>query len=313
MAKALMCSDELLARDLSGHTVVVTGANSGIGYVTAKQLAQQGAHVVLACRRPEEGEARAEEIRAGQSAASVEVMRLDLGELASVRAFAEAFLAKHDKLHGLINNAGVMNTPESKTKDGFEMQIGVNHLGHFALTEALIPALERGAPSRVICVSSCYHDVAMGRKGEIDLDDLHFERRDYDGWEAYAQSKLANLLHARGLAKRLGDKGILSVSVHPGWVRTDLARHSMPLFVQNTIMRPIFAMMGMIGPWEGAQTTLHTYLAPDIINGAFYSQTGAYRDKSKNRGGWPLESPNPSAHDDALVDALWDKSVELVA
>lgn len=313
MAKPLMVDPALLQKDLSGKTMVVTGANSGIGFVTAQQLAKQGAHVVLACRRTEEGDKRAEEIRAASEDASVEVMRLDLGDLASVRAFAETFLGAHEALHALVNNAGVMNTPEGKTKDGFETQIGINHLGHFLLTDLLVPALERGAPSRVVNVSSCYHDKAVGREGKIVIDDLHFEERKYDGWEAYAQSKLANVLHARGLAKRLTDKGITAVSVHPGWVRTDLAKHTMPLFMQNWVVRPVFKLMGMIEPWEGAQTSLHAVLADDIEPGAYYSQRGMYRDKKANAGGWPLQSPNPHAHDDAMVDALWDKSVELVS
>ncbi len=314
MAKPHMCPQSLLDKDLGGRTIVVTGANSGIGYATAKQLAKQGAHVVLACRRVEEGNKRVDEIRAEHSGASVEARALDLGNLQSVRDFAEGLLAERDTLHGLINNAGVMNTPQKKTADGFEMQIGVNHLGHFLLTELLRGALDKGAPSRIVNVSSCYHDKAMGREGKIDLDDLHFETRKYDGWEAYAQSKLANLLHARGLAKRLEDSGVVAVSVHPGWVRTDLARHTMPLFVQNYIMRPIMGLMGMIEPWQGAQTSLYAMLADDVSEhaGEYYSQLGLYRDKSLNKGGWPMRSPNPAAHDDAMADALWERSRELV-
>ena len=219
---------------------------------------------------------------------------------------------KHPELHALVNNAGVMNTPQQTTADGFEMQIGVNHLGHFLLTELLVDALKRGAPSRIVVLSSCYHDKAQGREGKIVLDDLFFESRKYDGWTSYAQSKLANLLHARGLAKRLEGTGVTAVSVHPGWVRTDLIRHTMPVLLQ-TLSRPFLAMAGMIEPWEGAQTTLHAVLADDLAAGAYYSQTGMYRDRSLKGGGWPLESPNPNAHDEAMVDALWAKSEALVA
>ena len=309
MAKPLMCDPALFARDLTGKTFVVTGANSGIGRVTADQLVQQGARVVYAGRRAEEVERCARE--AGERA---EGRVLDLGSLASVRAFAEAFLADHDTLHGLINNAGVMNTPQGKTADGFETQLGVNHLGHVLLTELLGDALERGAPSRIVNVSSCFHDQAMGRPGEVVLDDLHFERRPYDGWAAYAQSKLANVLHAQALAERWGERWIVAVSVHPGWVRTNLSRHSMPLWVQNFVLRPVLRLSGMIEPWEGAQTTLHAALDSGVAEhaGAFFSQRGVYRDKACNKGGWPMRSPNPQAHDAELREGLWTRSRELV-
>ena len=314
MPKPHMCSAALLSKDLSGQTFVVTGANSGIGLVTATQLAAQGATVVMGCRRTEEGEARAAEIRAEQPGATVEVHALDLGKLDSVRAFAKIVREKHEALQGLINNAGVMNTPQQKTADGFEMQIGVNHLGHFLLTELLLPELKAGAPARVVNVSSCFHDKAMGREGKIDLDDLFFEKREYDGWEAYAQSKLANLLHARALGKRLEGSGVTAVSVHPGWVRANLARHSMPVWVQNYVLRPFFGLMGMIEPWVGAQSSLYAALADDVSEhgGAYYSQTGVYREKSCNKGGWPMKSPNPAANDDATADALFEKSRTLV-
>jgi len=298
MSKALMCPPELLARDLRGQTVIVTGANSGIGLVTVEQLAKQGATVVLACRRVAEGEAARAAIVARHVPGTVEVMALDLADLSSVRAFAATFLAKHRQLHGLVNNAGVMNTPRGTTKDGFETQLGVNHLGHVLLTELLLDVLKATAPSRIVVLSSCYHDVAMGKEGRIDFDDLQFERRPYDGWTAYAQSKLANVLHARHLATRLAGSGVVAVSVHPGWVRTNLIKNSVPTWVQNYVLRPFLGIMGMIEPWAGAQTTLFALLSPTVEAGAFYSQTGNYRDKRKNVGGWPLQSPNPNAHND---------------
>jgi NAD(P)-dependent dehydrogenase (short-subunit alcohol dehydrogenase family) len=308
-----MCPPEVLNQDLHGRRVIVTGANSGIGFVTAKQLAKQGASVTLACRNEGEGSARADEIRAEFPNADLEVRRLDLGDLSSVRAFVDGYLADHDSLHLLINNAGVMNTPEGKTTDGFETQIGVNHLGHFLLTELLLDTLKKSAPARVVVVSSCYHDKAMGREGVVDLDDLHFENRKYEGWASYAQSKLANILHAKNLAKRLEGTGVTAVSVHPGWVRTELMRHTMPGWMQS-VTRPIMGMMGMVEPWEGTQTTLYAALAPDVEAhpGAYYSQTGTYRDKSKNAGGWPLESPSPHAHDDEMAQRLHEHSRQLV-
>lgn len=314
MAKPLLCPKELLALDLSGKTYLVTGGNSGIGFTTVEQLARQGAHVVLACRRLDDGERAKSEIASKNVRGSIDVMELDLANLASVRAFAHAFLAKYTKLHGLVNNAGVMNTPLGKTKDGFETQLGTNHLGHFLLTELLLDVLKKSAPSRIVNLSSCYHDVAQGRKGFIHFDDLHFETRRYDGWEAYAQSKLANVLHAKTLAKRLSGTGVLAVSVHPGWVRTRLMRSSMPLWVQDILLRPFFRMAGMIEPWEGTQSSLYALLSPEVSQhpGAFFSQVGWYREKSANQGGWPLRSPNPQAHDDSIAERLEHVSRTLV-
>ncbi len=314
MPKPHMCPPELFQQDLSGKTYVVTGGNSGIGLVTVEQLAKQGATVVLACRRPAEGERERERITAAGAKGRVEVAALDLADLQSVRAFAENFLKSHDALHGLVNNAGVMNTATGKTKDGFEVQFGTNHLGHYLLTELLLGALEKGAPSRVVVLSSCYHDKAQGREGHIDFDDLQFERRPYDGWAAYAQSKLANLLHARGLAARVRDKGITVVSVHPGWVRTNLIRASMPVWAQDYLLRPFLHLAGMIEPWEGAQTSLYALLAPDVAQhpGAYYSQLGMYRDKRFNKGGWPMESPNPEASDVKVAERLDAVSRKLV-
>lgn len=312
MPKPLMCPESLLARDLSGKTYVVTGANSGIGLVTVGQLAKQGATVVLACRRTAEGEKAKAAL--GPTRGRVEVMALDLADLASVRAFSAEIIARYARLDGLVNNAGVMNTEKGTTKDGFETQLGVNHLGHFLLTELLLPTLQASAPARVVNLSSCYHDQAMGREGVIDFDDLHFRSRPYDGWTSYAQSKLANVLYACELASRVGASGVTAVSVHPGWVRTNLIRNSMPTFVQDWILRPIFMLSGMIEPWEGAQTTLYALLEDEVTknNGAYFSQTGNYRDKAANKGGWPLRSPNPHAHDLDAARRLTDVSRQLV-
>lgn len=306
MPTPLLCPPALLQIDLAGRVFVVTGGNSGIGLVTVRQLVSQGATVVLACRRTAEGDKAKAEMAAAGLRGAVEVEALDLGDLASVRAFAARVGARHPALHGLVNNAGVMNTPKGKTADGFETQLGTNHLGHYLLTELLLPALQAGAPSRVVNLSSCFHDKAQGREGKIHFEDLHFERRPYDGWEAYAQSKLANLLHARALSQRLAGTGVTAVSAHPGWVRTNLIQHSMPTWVQDTIARPFLRLAGMIEPWEGAQTTLYALLAPEVEAqpGAYYSQLGIYRDKAANRGGWPLRSPNPQAHDDAVTARL---------
>ncbi len=314
MSGVLMCPENLLNQDLSGRTYIVTGGNSGIGLVTVSQLAKQGAHVVMACRRPDEAEKEKNTLTIQNPRAKITVMRLDLASLNSVREFAKSFQSKFESLHGLVNNAGVMFTPFGKTEDGFETQFGTNHLGHFLLTELLMPVLERTPKSRVVILSSCYHDKAQGREGYIDFDDLNFEKRKYDGWSAYAQSKLANLLHAKQLAKRTADKGVTVVSVHPGWVRTNLVRSWMPVWVQNILLRPVLQMAGMIEPWQGTQTSLYALLSPDVEkqSGAFFSQKGFYRTKEATKGGWPLHSPNPNAHDDAVAEKLYSVSRRLV-
>jgi NAD(P)-dependent dehydrogenase (short-subunit alcohol dehydrogenase family) len=309
------CPEALLSLDLSGKVMVVTGGNSGIGRVTVEQLARQGAKVVLACRRVTEGRWVAEEILASGARGQVEVQELDLASLQSVREFSTRVLQIHPVIHGLVNNAGIMNSPKQKTRDGFELQFGTNHLGHFLLTELLLPALKAGAPSRIVNVSSCFHDQAMGREGRIDFDDLNFERRKYDGWSAYAQSKLANLLHAKQLAKVLSGTGVTAVSVHPGWVRSNLIHFSMPVFLQDIVLRPLFRLAGMLEPWEGAQSSLFALLSPEIPqqSGQYFSQTGIYRARQANRGGWPLHSPNPHAHDDAGAERLYQVSRQLVS
>lgn len=314
MPKPLQCPPELLSKDLSDRTYVVTGGNAGIGLSTVRQLANQGATVVLACRSLAQGERAKAEILSGGARGSIEVLELDLADLDSVRLFARRVEAQYARLDALVNNAGVMNTPHQRTKDGFEMQLGVNHLGHFLLTEMLLPLLKKSAPSRIVNLSSCYHDKAVGREGRIDFEDLNFERRKYDGWTAYAQSKLANLLYAKELAERLQGTGVTAVSVHPGWVRTNLVRHSLPVWAQDYLLRPVLRMAGMIEPFEGAQSSLFALLSPTIPDhaGEFFSQTGMYRHRALNRGGWPLVSPNPAAHDLDAARRLTAVSRELV-
>jgi NAD(P)-dependent dehydrogenase (short-subunit alcohol dehydrogenase family) len=314
MPQTLICPESILKINLKDKTYIVTGGNSGIGFVTAQQLAKQGAKVIIACRRVSEGEKAKASILKSNPSSLIEIMHLDLSELNSVRNFVNEFQSKKYELHGLVNNAGVMYTPEGKTKDGFETQFGTNHLGHFLLTELLLPILKQSTPSRIVILSSCYHDKAQGREGKIYFEDLNFEKRKYDGWEAYAQSKLANLLYAKHLGKRLSGSGVTAVSVHPGWVRTNLIRGFMPLWVQNILLMPVLKLAGMIEPWEGAQTTLYSLLAPEVEkhNGAYFSQKGIYRTKEAVRGGWPLHSPNPNAHDEAIAEKLDTVSRSLV-
>jgi len=314
MPRPLICPPELFSLDLAGKTFFVTGGNSGIGLATVEQLAKQGARVLVGCRSAVRAESVFAPLRASGLRGAIEVLELDLGDLASVRRCAGQILAKAPRLDGLVNNAGVMNTPEGKTKDGFETQFGTNHLGHFLLTELLVPRLVESAPSRIVNLSSCYHDKAMGREGRIDLEDPNFLRRKYDGWQAYAQSKLANLLYAQDLSARFADKGVVAMSVHPGWVRTRLIGPTMPLWIQNYVLRPFGRIMGMIEPFEGAQSSLYALLSPEAIKhpGAYFSQIGWYRDRRLNGGGWPLRSPNPHAQDPSMPERLTRLSRSLV-
>ena len=209
--------------DLTGTIAVVTGASAGIGVETARALAAAGAAVVLAARNAERTEAAAESIRERVPGAELEVGALDLTSLDSVRAFAAWYLERHDELHLLVNNAGVMYTPFERTADGFEMQFGTNHLGHFLLTCLLVPALLAGAPSRVVNLSSGGH---FG--SDIVWDDPNFERREYDKFAAYGQSKTANILFSVELDRRLGDRGVHAYAVHPGMIATELGRYMTP-------------------------------------------------------------------------------------
>jgi NAD(P)-dependent dehydrogenase (short-subunit alcohol dehydrogenase family) len=214
----LMCVDALLKMNLIGKVFLVTGGNAGIGVETVKQLAKQGGTVVFTSRNMVAGKTVEEQINSGLTLGNkVEAMQMDLADLSTVHKFASEFQEKYKSLHCLINNAGVMNVPAlTKTKDNFEMQFGTNHVGHFVLTNLLLDVLKESKPSRIVCVSSCFHHESMGKPGVIDFDDINFEKRKYDGWTAYGQSKLANVLHAKELAKRLEGTGVTAVSLHPG-------------------------------------------------------------------------------------------------
>jgi light-dependent protochlorophyllide reductase len=312
MPKTLTCDPTLFERDLSGRVYIVTGANSGCGLATTEQLVRQGAHVVAACRRIAAGQEATKQL-AGERG-SVEVMELDLGSLASVRRFVETFKARHNQLHGLVNNAGVMNTPQGKTEDGFETQFGVNHLGHFLLTELLLDTLKASAPSRVVCVSSVAHVGIRNQPATLELDDINFENREYNAQKAYNQSKLAIVLYVRHLAKRLEGTGVSVFSTHPGWIRSNLVQHTMPPWVQNVLMRPFSGMLGMMSNEEGAQTQLHCLLDDDAPNhsGAYFSQNSIlYPNKDDRAGGWPMRSPNHLVYDDTLAARLYEASAKM--
>jgi NAD(P)-dependent dehydrogenase (short-subunit alcohol dehydrogenase family) len=313
MYKTLRCDPRLFEKDLSGHIYIVTGANSGTGLATTEQLVRQGAHVVAACRRVSAGKDAIGHLSGEKG--SVEVLELDLNSLASVRRFVEAFKERHAKLHGLVNNAGVMNTPQGQTEDGFETQFGVNHLGHFLLTELLLDILKANAPSRIVCVSSVAHAGMQKRPARIDFEDLFYERRKYNAIESYCQSKLAIVIYARHLAKRLEGTGVYAYSTHPGWIRSNLVKHTMAPWVQNVVMRPFSRLLTMMSAEDGAQTQLHCLLDDEVLNhsGEFYSQNSLlYPNKENRPGGWPMQSPNPLTYDDEIADRLHKTSMELV-
>ena len=313
MPQTLMCDPKLLQKDLSGRIYIVTGANSGSGMATATQLAKQGATVIGACRRVEAGK----EVFAKLNArGSVEIMKLDLASLASVREFATTFLSKYDRLDGLVNNAGLV-APKEQTVDGFGIQFAVNHLGHFLLTELLIDVLKSSAPSRIVCLASVAHVQSGNQLVNLDFDDLDYVKRSYNMMGAYCESKLANVLHAVDLAQRLDGTGVSAFSVHPGWIRSNLATGMIPKWasdLMNIVLRPFSGILGIVSPFGGAQTTLHCLLDEEVPshNGAYYSQTGPYPNREDRPGGWPMSSPNPHAHDKALAEKLYRHSLELV-
>jgi NAD(P)-dependent dehydrogenase (short-subunit alcohol dehydrogenase family) len=206
--------------DLGDKNAIVTGGASGIGIETARALFAAGASVTLAVRDVAKGKAVADDIRSSSARGTVRVEALDLADLASVRRFADRFLATGSPLHILVNNAGIMACPLERTPEGFELQFATNHLGHFLLTNRLAPALEAGAPCRVVELSSIGH-----RRSPVEFDDIHFERRPYDKWLAYGQSKTANALFAVELHRRAGARGITANAVHPGGIMTGLQQH----------------------------------------------------------------------------------------
>jgi NAD(P)-dependent dehydrogenase (short-subunit alcohol dehydrogenase family) len=275
--------------DLSGRTVVVTGANSGIGLVAARELARAGARVVMAVRNTEKGEQAAEGVT-GDS----EVRSLDLADLSSVRAFADEWSGDIDVL---INNAGVMALPKQQTADGFEMQIGTNHLGPFALTNLLLPNIR----DRVVTVSSGAH-----RIGKVDLDDLNWEQRRYDRWRAYGQTKLSNLLFTLELQRRLAEAGsdVRAVAAHPGYAATNLQSHT-GSFVQNLFMK-IGNVVVAQSDEMGALPTLYA-ATEDIPGGAYVGPDGV----GEQRGHPKLVGRSGAANDEETARGLWERSEEL--
>jgi NAD(P)-dependent dehydrogenase (short-subunit alcohol dehydrogenase family) len=287
--------------DQAGRTAVVTGANSGLGLAAARALAGAGADVVLACRNSEKGKAAVASIRADLPDASLALEALDLSSLDSVRAFAERFCAGHESLDLLINNAGVMAPPRRQTADGFELQLGTNHLGHFALTGLLLEKLQGRENARVVTVSSTAH-----KMGRINFDNLQGERR-YFRWSAYGQSKLANVLFARELDKRLRAAGsrVKSLAAHPGYASTNLQSAAPPL-VDRAVMAVTNRLFGQ-SPEMGALPELYAATRPNLDGGLFIGPDGF----EEQRGYPRVVSPVKAGRDEATAARLWDVSEEL--
>ena len=294
--------------DLSGKTAVITGASGGLGAESARVLASRGAKVVIGARDVAKAEKVAAEIRTatGRSDAA-EVAALELGSRSSIRTFAESVLISHPKIHILINNAGVMACPLQCIEHGYEMQLGTNHLGHFLLAGLLAPALRRAAPARVVCVSSSGH-----RFSTVHFDDPHYEKRPYDKWEAYGQSKTANIWHALELDRRMAPHGVHAVAIHPGAIMTELGRHLQPEDIKTLQAR---ASGGGGIRWkqvpQGAATQVWAATAPELEGrGALYLEdshvAGPSTDLNAQRGYAPW------AFDREGAARLWPLSEQMV-
>ena len=284
-----------------GRKAVVTGANSGLGLVAARELARAGAEVVLACRNTAKGEEAAGSIAEQVPGARVEVEELDLADLDSVRSFAGRFRSGRPGLDVLINNAGVMGSPRRQTADGFELQFGTNHLGHFALTGLLLGELGGREDARVVTVSSTAHKI-----GRINFDDLQGERR-YFRWWAYGQAKLANVLFALELDRRLRASGstVKSLAAHPGYAATNLQTASPPL-VDRTILRVTNALFAQ-GAEMGALPMLYAATKPGLEGGLFIGPDGF----EEQRGYPKVTRPVRAGRDEQTAKRLWSVSEEL--
>ena len=282
--------------DKKGRVAIVTGSSSGIGYETAHVLAGKNATVIIAVRNLQKGNTAADKIRAEHESADVRVMELDLANLESVRSFTAKFKENFSRLDLLINNAGVMMPPYSKTADGFELQFGTNHLGHFALTSLLIDVVLKTENSRIVTVSSMSH-----KSGKLDFDDLNWEKRKYKKMQTYADSKIANLYFTYELQRRLEKTGSKTIAVasHPGWTATELQRHVGLARFSNRFFAQSIEM--------GALPTLLVATASDVKGSDYYGPSGRREMK-----GYPKKvESNKLSQDEDIAKKLWIISEEL--
>lgn len=284
-----------MGQRMKDKVCLVTGANTGIGRETARGLAQQGATVVMAARNRSKGEEAVADIKACTGNDRVELLDLDLASLTSVREAARTFLASHDRLDLLVNNAGLILGDRQTTEDGFESTFGINHLGHFEFTRLLLDTIKRSKPARIVNVASDAHRASKG----LDFDDLMVERRPYKSIGVYADSKLANILFTRELARRLEGSGVITHAVHPGVVRSGFARDGDVKGVLGFLVK-LFGPF-LLSPADGAATSLHVSLSEDAS-----TSTGEYWARSKRR------EPRQPALDDAAAKRLWEVSEKLL-
>ncbi len=289
--------------DLTGKIIVVTGANSGIGFYASQEFAAKGAHVVMACRNPQKAQAAYDELKAAVPTASLDVMIVDLASLASVRAFADSFLAKFDQLDILVNNAGIMMTPYGVTEDGFERQMGTNHLGHFALTGLLLEVIKATPNARVVNISSMAH-----RMGSMDFENLLYEGgTGYNPQWAYGRSKLANLLFTYELQKRFEKAGIdaLALAAHPGGSDTNLGNHLGEDLMMRLLMPIVERFMQSAA--DGALPTMRAAVDPQAAPADYYGPDGFME-----MAGPPKKvKSNAASHNVVHQQQLWEMSEKL--
>jgi len=298
-------TDEVLQGvDLAGRHVLITGGSSGLGAETARALARAGARITLAARNLQKAEAVAEAIRAGGATGSVDVTALELTDLESVRDCAKRLLAADLPLDILINNAGVMGCDLERTGEGWELQLATNHIGHFLLTCLLVPALRSAAPARIINLSSAGH-----RLGSVDFEDPHFENREYDKWEAYGQSKTANIFFTQELDRRLAESNVRAIAVHPGMIMTELGRHLTPEDVQDLMSRadPEAGRPTFKSVEQGAATSVWAACASELEDqgGIYCENCGIAQEKTD-----PESTTGIAAHalDPEAAGQLWSLS-----
>jgi NAD(P)-dependent dehydrogenase (short-subunit alcohol dehydrogenase family) len=289
--------------DLTGKVIIVTGANSGIGFEAAKEFAHNGAETILACRNMEKAQAALNQIQGESSQSQAETIQLDLASLESIHRFAEEFEARYACLDVLVNNAGLMMAPYGRTEDGFELQLGTNHLGHFALTGLLVDTLLQAPGSRVVTISSMGHHL-----GTVDFDNLMYEQgRGYSPAGAYGRSKLANLLFTYELQRRYEeiDADAFAVAAHPGSANTNLSRYLYDRWYLKPFkfVEPLIAQSAAMG----AQPTLRAATDPGVQGGQYYGPSGFLEQK-----GHPVVvQSNSASHDEATARRLWEISEEL--
>ena len=292
--------------DHTGRTIVVTGPTSGLGRATAIALATRGAHVVMAARSAERSAALIEHVRQRAPFASLSRLSVDLADLSSIRAAARRLAQQHDRIDALVANAGIMAPPLTRTSDGFELQLGVNHLGHAALTARLLPLLRAAARPRVVVVSSTLH-----RIGRIDPDDLNWEARPYDRWAAYGQSKLANLLYVLELQRRFDAAGVagLAVGAHPGWADTALQTSGLTPSgrVRGALWRAPVRLANLLFSQpasRGALPQLYATTAADVPGGSYWGPDGPGEQM-----GYPAPATrSPEATNPDLARQLWHQT-----